>query len=100
MTLRQAFYECRSGQALLAAAPRVLTSDRHPRLTRCHRPKRSASRRRLYELFEQHPDHTLFASLPGAGDFLAPALLAKFGDDRERFPAPASLQCLAGTCPV
>jgi transposase len=55
---------------------------------------------RLQELFEQHDDHQLFASLPGTGDFLAPALLAKFGDDRERFPSASSLQSLAGTCPV
>lgn len=54
----------------------------------------------LQELFQQHPDHELFASLPGVGDFLAPALLAKFGEDRERFPQPGSLQSLAGTCPV
>jgi transposase len=27
-------------------------------------------------------------------------LLAKFGDDRQRFPVPGSLQALAGTCPV
>jgi len=51
-------------------------------------------------LFDQHPDQAIFASLPGAGDFLAPALLAKFGDDRERFPSAASVQALAGTCPV
>jgi transposase len=31
---------------------------------------------------------------------LAPGLLVKFGDDRERFPTPASVQALAGTCPV
>lgn len=55
---------------------------------------------RLQELFQQHPDHQLFASLPGTGDFLAPALLAKFGEDRQRFPQPGSLQALAGTCPV
>jgi transposase len=55
---------------------------------------------RLQELFEQHDDHELFAALPGTGDFLAPALLAKFGDDRERFPSAGSLQSLAGTCPV
>lgn len=54
----------------------------------------------LRSLFQQHPDHALFASLPGTGDLLAPALLAKFGDDRRRFPAPAGLQALAGTCPV
>ncbi len=29
-----------------------------------------------------------------------PALLAKFGDHRDRFPSPASVQALAGTCPV
>lgn len=56
--------------------------------------------RRLHVLFEQHPDHVLFASLPGAGEFLAPALLAKFGDDRDRFPDSTSVQALAGTCPV
>ena len=56
--------------------------------------------RALQALFQQHPDHLIFASLPGAGDLLAPALLTKFGDDRRRFPAPASLQALAGTCPV
>jgi transposase len=31
---------------------------------------------------------------------LAPSLLAKFGDDRERFPTARSVQALAGTCPV
>ena len=54
----------------------------------------------LTKLSEQHPDHQLFASLPGTGAFLAPALLSKFGDDRKRFSSPASLQALAGTCPV
>jgi transposase len=38
--------------------------------------------------------------LPGAGKLLAPALLTKFGDDRQRFPTPAAVQALAGTCPV
>jgi transposase len=56
--------------------------------------------RELQVLFKQHPDHHIFDSLPGAGKFLAPALLVKFGDDRQRFPAPASVQALAGTCPV
>ena len=56
--------------------------------------------RELKTLFREHPDYAIFDSLPGAGDFLAPALLAKFGDDRKRFPTPASVQALAGTCPV
>ena len=34
------------------------------------------------------------------GEFLAPALLVKFGDDRERFPTPAGVRALAGSCPV
>jgi transposase len=54
----------------------------------------------LRTLFAQHPDHPLFDSLPGAGELLAPSLLAKFGDDRQRFPTPESVQALAGTCPV
>lgn len=54
----------------------------------------------LQDTFAKHPDHKIFASLPGAGQLLAPALLAKFGDDRARFPTPASVQSLAGTCPV
>lgn len=61
--------------------------------------------RRLTQLallhdFKQHPDAALYQSLPGAGKLLAPALLAKLGDDRTRFPAPSVLQAVAGTCPV
>jgi transposase len=66
-------------------------------------PLGEAKRTGLHELrtlFHQHPDAPIFASLPGAGDYLASALLAKFGDDRQRFPTAASLQALAGTCPV
>jgi len=61
---------------------------------------KSTAGRELFALFEQHRDYPVFQSLPGAGDFLGPALLVKFGDDRVRFPTPASVQALAGTCPV
>jgi transposase len=54
----------------------------------------------LTQLFSQHPDAFIFDSLPGVGQLLPPALLAKFGDHRDRFPTPASVQALAGTCPV
>ena len=54
----------------------------------------------LQILFVQHPDAHIFASIPGAGELLAPALLAQFGDDRERFPDAKSVQMIAGTCPV
>ena len=56
--------------------------------------------RDLSQLFAQHPDAFIFASLPGTAQLLAPALLAQFGDHRDRFPSPASVQALAGTCPV
>lgn len=55
---------------------------------------------RVQELFAAHPDHPIFASLPGAGELLAPKLLVLFGDRRERLPTPMLIQALAGTCPV
>ena len=58
-------------------------------------------RKRIEELFQRHPDHDLFGSLPGAGPKLAPRLLSEIGDDRARFgDNPQALQCLAGTAPV
>ena len=56
--------------------------------------------RELQTLSQEHPDYAIFHSLPGAGDYLAAGLVAKFGDDRQRFPSPAGVQALAGTCPV
>jgi len=61
---------------------------------------KQATKRALKGLFRQHPDQAIFASLPGVGDYLAPALLVKFGEDRQRFPTSGSAQALAGTCPV
>jgi hypothetical protein len=62
--------------------------------------RRSEALSSLAQLFSQHPDAFIFGSLPGAGELLAPGLLAKFGDHRDRFPTAASVQALAGTCPV
>jgi transposase len=56
--------------------------------------------RRVQQLFSTHPDQHIFASLPGAGELLAPKLLVMFGDHRERFPNATAIQTLAGTCPV
>jgi transposase len=36
-------------------------------------------------LFQTHPDHELFGSLPGAGSTLALRLLSELGSDRARF---------------
>jgi len=55
---------------------------------------------RLQQLMDQHPDAALFRSLPGAGDALAPRLVAAFGSDRERFSSAGELQTLAGVAPV
>jgi transposase len=59
-----------------------------------------SERAELQTLYRQHPQQATFASLPGAGKLIGPGLLAKFGDDRQRFPQPSSVQALAGTCPV
>lgn len=61
---------------------------------------KNEAKRDLKRFFVQHPDAFIFDSLPGTAELLAPALLAKFGDYRDRFPSPASVQALAGTCPV
>jgi transposase len=57
-------------------------------------------REHIEAVFARHPDHALFGSLPGAGEKIAPRLLAEIGDDRVRFPSAQSLQCHAGTAPV
>lgn len=57
-------------------------------------------RQRIQKLFNDHPDHDLFGSLPGAGPKLAPRLLAEIGPDRTTFATPEGLQCYAGTAPV
>jgi transposase len=54
----------------------------------------------LSKQYAQHPDYAIYHSLPAAGDYLEPALLAKFGDDRQRYPTPETVQAVAGTCPV
>jgi transposase len=56
--------------------------------------------RAIAEVFAQHADSAVFASLPGAGRRLAPRLLAEWGDDRERYESAAAVQALAGTAPV
>jgi transposase len=54
----------------------------------------------LEKLFAQHPDHDLFADLPGAGEALAPRLTVAFGSDRDRYLSAEQLQQFAGLAPV
>lgn len=57
-------------------------------------------RKQIEALFQNHPDHDLFGSLPGAKKFWAPRLLAAIGTDPRRDGDHNVLQCLAGTAPV
>jgi transposase len=54
----------------------------------------------IMSLFKAHPDHSLFASFPGAGEQLAPRLLAFFGADRSRWGDCAEIQKYSGIAPV
>lgn len=56
--------------------------------------------RQLEKLVKQHPDAALYVNLPGAGDALAPRLLAAFGEDRSRMDSPCAMQSLSGIAPV
>jgi transposase len=56
--------------------------------------------KQLAGLYESHPDHDLFASLPGAGPALGPRLLTAYGSDRERYASAAELQQFSGIAPV
>jgi len=56
--------------------------------------------RAIAKLAPTLPDYSLFQRLPGAGENLAPRLLAAFGEDRQRFPAADALQKYAGIAPV
>jgi len=58
-------------------------------------------RQQIERLFQSHPDHDLFGSLPGAGNVLAPRLLAAVGSDLSRYGNELSvLQAFAGTAPI
>ena len=56
--------------------------------------------RRLHDLFTSHPDYSLFKSFPGAGEVLAPRLLAAWGTDRTRFQGAEEMQDFSGVAPV
>jgi transposase len=55
---------------------------------------------RIAEVVAEHPERSLFASLPGAGPALVPRLIVAFGTVRERFESAQDLQQLSGIAPV
>jgi transposase len=56
--------------------------------------------RRIGKLVGEHPEASLFASLPGAGDALVPRLIVAFGTRRERWETAYQMQCFSGIGPV
>jgi transposase len=54
----------------------------------------------IAEAFAEHPEHSFFRELPGAGSALAPRLLVAFGTARDQYPAAASMQRYFGVAPV
>ncbi len=56
--------------------------------------------KRIAETFPQHPDADIFTSLPGAGEALAPRLLAAFGTQRDRYNSSEDMQSFSGIAPV
>jgi transposase len=55
---------------------------------------------KIQQVCQNHPDHPIFAALPGAGPVLAPRLLASTGSVRERYASAANLQSFTGVAPV
>jgi len=54
----------------------------------------------IEELYSQHEDAFLYASLPGAGAALEPRLLVAMGTDRDRYQTVEELQSYSGIAPV
>lgn len=88
-------------------APNALLEQQHQGtrgrlLTRlqCVRSQVHEVEQEIKALFQEHPDQDIFSSLPGAGDILAPGLLATLGDDRTAWQSVAHLTAHCGTTPV
>ena len=57
--------------------------------------------KQIEQVFASHPEASWWKSLPGLnGPLTAARLLARIGDNRERFPSAQVLQAVAGTAPV
>lgn len=85
--------------AAIVPAYRQQTAFLAPQLLALTRQK-EATIGAVNALFAQHPDASIFASVPGTGDLLAPKLLVMFGDHRARYPRRDILPGIAGTAPV
>jgi len=86
-----------SGGAAITAAKSMLAQSL-ARLLQTLEQQLQAYRARIRALFEQHPDHTLFGSLPGAGPKLAPRLLVELAG--VNWSLISLVQARAGTAPI
>jgi transposase len=55
---------------------------------------------KIAEATAAHPDFFIFASLPGAGEVLAPRLLAALGSQRDRYGSADEVQIYSGVAPI
>jgi hypothetical protein len=56
--------------------------------------------REIARTFSQHPDHSLFAALPGSGTAYSARLLAAFGSRRELFENTQAMLNFSGIAPA
>lgn len=56
--------------------------------------------KKIQAVFAEHPDHQVFANLPGAGPTFAPRLLSSIGTRRDEYSAATNLQRASGIAPV
>ena len=87
------------GSAAVTAAKSLLALSL-ARLLKALQLQLDQYRQQIEALFQHHPDHDLFGSLPGVAETLAPRLLGEVGGDPQRFADTENLQCVAGTAPV
>ena len=55
---------------------------------------------KIRQHWQDHPDATIFKSLPGAGEKLEPRLAVVFGTDRQRFESAQQFSSYSGIAPV
>ena len=60
----------------------------------------TALQQQIDQHFEQHPDAAIYHSMPALGSILSARVLGEFGDDRTRWPDPASRRAYAGSAPI
>lgn len=103
-TIKQALHIAHAGQPL-TSDPAITESSRrmaqlHLQMIQILNSAIQDYDEQIAKLFDAHPEAPLFNQLPGAGEALAPRLLAFFGTDRTRYGAATNIQSFSGIAPV